>query len=267
MFLKKKYGQNLLADTSFIYRMTKESDLDSSCCIFEIGPGTGCLTKELLSVVKEVTAIEIDTDFRPELNKLESLYPGKLNIIYGDILKCDLPSILDKTKNWNVFANIPYYITSPIIELLLENRHLFNNIYLTVQKEVAERICAVAGSKDRGSFSCYTQYYAECHLHFTIPAGAFMPPPKVDSAFMSMKIHKNPLIEEPYKKIRPLIARAFEMRRKTLRNSLSNFSQNILELLEIAGVNPGARPQELGLNDFAEIAKALENAKDSLIHE
>lgn len=261
MFLKKKYGQNLLSDNSYILKMLKESALDASFNILEIGPGCGYLTQELLTVAKRVTAVEIDTDFTQELNKLVSLYPKKLNIIYGDIMKCDLPSILDPCEKWHVFANIPYYITSPIIELLLENRNYFQSIFLTVQKEVAQRICAIPGSTDRSSFSFYTQYYADCKLHFTIPAKAFTPPPKVDSAFMSMTLRQKPQVDLPYGKIKPLISRAFETRRKTLKNSLSSFSPNISELLISLGVEPGARPQELKITDFAKIAQAIEDTR------
>ena len=259
MFLKKKYGQNLLKDTSFIQKMIAVSNISSDCYILEIGPGTGYLTKELLPIVNKVAAVEIDTDFSSILNKLSNSYPDKLSVVYGDIKKCDLNDITGGQTKWICFANIPYYITSPIIELLIENRHLFTAFYLTIQKEVAERICAAEGSKHISAFTFYTQYYADCKLNFIIPAIAFEPSPKVDSAFISMKIRENSPVGLPFDKIRPIIAKAFEMRRKTVRNSLKSMTGNkdISAILSDAGVDPDARPQELKIEDFAEIAKIL----------
>ncbi len=257
MFLKKKYGQHLLYDSGYIHKMvllaSSECRLDS---VFEIGPGTGYLTKELLPVAGRVTAVEIDRDFSRSLEKLSSLYPGKFEVFYDDILKCDIGQLLTSSAKWTVFANIPYYITSPIVELLLNNRHFFTKIFLTIQKEVAQRLCAPEGSRERSAFSFFAQYYAECSLLFDIPAASFDPPPKVDSSFISMHIRETPPAKLNFEELRPIIGAAFKQRRKTLKNALSSFggSAKIESVIEAAGVDPKSRPETLSLRDFEAIA-------------
>ncbi len=252
--LKKYYGQHLLSDSSYINKMIKIANLSPSADILEIGPGTGYLTSKLLPVVRSLTAVEIDRDFTTVLSSLKNQYNEKFELVFGDIMELSLREVLKKDVKYTVFANIPYYITSPIIELLLNNRHLFDAFFLTVQKEVAQRICAPEGSRERSAFSFFVDFYAKCNYEFDIPKEAFAPPPKVDSAFISLALRTSSKSKLPFDKIRPFITAAFSQRRKTVRNSLASLLRtNCDTVIENAGINPLARAENLSFSDFEKI--------------
>lgn len=260
MKLKKKYGQNLLVDAGYIEKMLKASNVRAGDAVFEIGPGSGLLTEALLRRSISVVAVEIDADFSGSLSKLQRMYPERLEVVYGDVMEFDLEKHLGGRRlPLKVFANIPYYITSPIIELLIGGRRLFSDIYLTIQKEVAQRICAGPQNRARSSFTFFAEYYTCPELLFCIPASAFLPAPDVDSAVIHMEIRSKPPVLPPFGELEPLIRRAFQQRRKGLRNSLKGLApgRDISELLKEAGVDPLARPETLGLEDFARIADML----------
>lgn len=260
MKLKKKYGQHLLSDSRYLLQMFEKAGPTGHDRILEIGPGTGLLTKTLLPCVGELLAVEIDRDFSPYLSLLEKEYAEKFRLVYGDILHVDLEdSIGTEDGRWKVFANIPYYITTPIIEYLLERHHLFSDIYLTVQKEVAQRVCSSGKNKNRSSFTLFVEYYAEPSFVFEIPAQAFTPPPEVDSAFIHLRIRSESPLDMEFSSIEPLIRHVFIQKRKTLRNSLKSFPgvKKLDDVFGACNISPTVRPESLSLEDFARIAKFM----------
>ena len=184
---KKKFGQNFLTDQNDVLnRIMEVSKVKEEEHIVEIGPGEGALTALLLERAKSVTCIEIDTDLEKILTRKYSSNP-KFNLIMQDVLDVDLTSVLSKGR---VVANIPYYITSPIINKIIENRDIISEMFIMVQKEVAERVCSKSG-KERSVLTLAVEYYGEAEYLFTIPKEFFTPPPKVDSAFMSIKFYND----------------------------------------------------------------------------
>ena len=258
---KKKYGQNFLSGGDFIERIAECSNPFSGRLFLEIGPGTGLLTAPLLERALHLDAVEIDNDMKRFLNPLEVSSKGKLRVAYGDFMSMDIDEILSQSGKYCVFANIPYYITAPIIEKLIYNRDRFSDIFLTVQKEAAERICAKEGSRASGSFSFFVEYYAKRELLFIIPKEAFEPVPKVDSAFIHLNIRNNPPVNTPWEIIEPVIRTSFLQRRKNLRNSLKELCPDIDSVLEIADVKPSARPESLSLVQFSKIAEIISRLK------
>ena len=183
---KKKFGQNFLTDQKEVLQKIMEvSNVTSDDTVLEIGPGEGALTALLLETAKKVVAIEIDTDLEKILRKKFDNNP-KYTLVMNDVLETDIQSFVE--KGTKVVANIPYYITSPIINKLIENREVIDEIYIMVQKEVAERICAKKG-KERSVLTLAVEYFGAAEYLFTIPKEAFTPIPKVDSAFMLSLIH------------------------------------------------------------------------------
>lgn len=254
---KKKYGQNFLSGGGFAERIASCSEAFSGMPFLEIGPGTGMLTAPMLERASFIDAVEIDEDMKRFLGPLSDSSEGRLRVIYGDFMDMKIDDILSKSGRYCVFANIPYYITAPIIEKLIAFRDRFSDIFLTVQKEAAERICAPAGSRDSGSFSFFVEYHAERRLLFEIPRDAFEPVPKVDSAFIHLKIRENPPVDVPWMSIEPVVRTAFLQRRKNLRNSLKKMCPDIDAVLAMAGVGASARPETLSLSDFARIAESI----------
>lgn len=255
MRLKKYYGQHLLTEQRYIDEMVQLAGVNHESWILEIGPGTGLLTDSLIAAGCNVTAIEIDRDFETILRKKAGASDGKLQVEFANFLDVELAKIVSPDRKYTVFANIPYYITSDIIEKLIYNAELFDALHLTVQKEVAERICAPNGSHKGSSFSLFVKYYAESRYGFTIPRDAFTPPPKVDSAFMSIYI-REPSCKLKFEEIQPYISSAFQNRRKTIKNSLSGrIDKNIIDqILDDAGLKPTLRAENLSLSDFENLA-------------
>ena len=260
---KKKFGQNFLTDQNDVLNKIMEvSEPNSEDTILEIGPGEGALTELLLERVKKVTCVEIDRDLEKILRKKFDSNP-KFNLIMNDILETDLTTFLDKGSR--VIANIPYYITSPIINKLIENRNLVDSAYLMVQKEVAERVCAKSG-KERSVLTLAVEYYGEAEYLFTIPKEFFTPIPKVDSAFMSIKFYKdnryvNMIPEDIFFKY---VKAAFSNKRKNILNNLSTLGiskDEVREVLAKVGIAENERAENIDIETFIRLAKEFSNEK------
>ena len=219
---KKKYGQNFLEDSELSEKIIEISGVSKDIEVIEIGPGLGFLTEKLIEKSKYLTAFEIDDDLIPVLKKK---FQGRDNfsLIHEDFMTTDLGTFLEGKKNIKVVANIPYYITSPIINKLIEHRKNISEIYLMVQKEVAERIASEAGSKNMSLLTHAVQFYADAEYLFTVPKEKFTPVPKVDSAFLKIKMfdderYEKQISEEEYFKY---LKTAFSNKRKSIANNLS----------------------------------------------
>ena len=262
--LKKAFGQNFLIDPSVCPRMA-ESACDSDTGVLEIGPGAGVLTVELSKVAKRVVTIELDTKLKPVLKK--SLADcDNVEVTFGDAMKIDLSALIrDKFSDCErvaVCANLPYYITSPIIMHLLESKLPINNITVMVQKEAAERLGAKVGSREAGAVTVAVAYYAESEILFEVGRDSFMPPPNVDSAVISLNIRKEPPIAlRDEAKFFSFIKACFAQRRKTLVNTVSatmGISKDKLrEALSSAGLPETARSEQLTLDELAAVANYL----------
>ncbi len=249
---KKHLGQNFLHDPSILRRIVQAAEISSEDTVVEIGPGHGRLTWLLAEKAKRVIAIELDRELYEKLRQEE--VDKDIELVHGNALRYpyeDLPE-------FKVVANIPYYITTPIIFRLIESRGNLISITLTVQREVAKRIAAQPGTKDYGVLSIMIQYYAIPELKFIIPKGAFRPVPKVDSALVNMKIRKSPPVEVKDEKFFfRMVKTAFSHRRKTLANALKVLSENIKDEIIMAGIDPQRRPGTLSIEEFARLADVL----------
>lgn len=250
---KRRLGQNFLFDSSILIKLIRSAELLQQDTVVEIGPGHGRLTRMLSKRVRKVIAIELDNEL---FEKLERDFSGDNNIelIHGDALKFPYENI----REFKVVANIPYYITTPIIFRLLEAKQNLKTMTLTIQKEVAERIAANPGGKDYGVLSIMIQYYAEPELKFIVPREAFRPVPRVDSAVVHIKILDKPsVLVRDEKTFFSLVKTAFSQRRKTLSNSLKTFGKDIKDILIDCGIDPQRRPETLSLDEFAELSDFL----------
>lgn len=247
----KKLGQNFLQDPFALEAIASAAEIQPSDTVLEIGPGLGSLTRYLAVAARRVVAVELDADLIPPLEAVTKPY-NNIYIVHGDILKI-VPKELVNEPGYLVVANIPYYITSAIIRHLLENETKPRRIVLTVQKEVAERICAEPG--DMSLLALSVQVYGEPHVEKRIPAGAFFPPPKVDSAILIIDIHSSPRIQtELLDTFFKLIKAGFSQKRKTLRNSLSSGlhipAVEAEDLLAKAGIDPMRRAETLSIGEW-----------------
>ena len=255
---KKSLGQNFLRDKQILSKIIEAADLGADDPVFEIGPGEGSLTEELLKKSKKVVAIEIDQRLA---DKLRKRFKDKKNfeLIDRDILKINLPKLVEEqkleTEGYKVVANIPYYITSPIIRLFLETKYPPRVMILMVQKEVAERICADAGQMSLLAAS--VQYYAEPELLFYVDKKAFYPIPEVDSAVIRITHNLRHIAKEESKKFFRIIRAGFSAKRKTLSNNLSaslKINKKVVEgILEEADIAPNSRAQELSVEDWKKL--------------
>jgi 16S rRNA (adenine1518-N6/adenine1519-N6)-dimethyltransferase len=254
---KKYLGQNFLFDPSILRRIIEAANIKHNDTVVEIGPGYGTLTELLAGVAKKVIAIELDYELyqklKDELKEFRNIEP-----IHGDALKYPY----EKLEPFKIVANIPYYITTPIIFRLIEARKNLISMTLTMQKEVAQRIIAKPNTKDYGVLSLAVQYYSNPELKFIIPKGAFRPVPKVDSAVIHIEILDRPraiVVDE--KLFFTIIKTAFAQRRKMLSNSLKSISQDIKEILIDAGIDTDRRAETLSLEEFAKITDLAVNKK------
>ncbi len=261
----KGYGQNFLINEVVPKRIATECGAEADSGILEIGPGIGTLTCELCRLYKKVVAVEIDTSLIPALQETTAEFDN-LTVINADVLKVDLPALMAKEFEGmpvTVCANLPYYITTPILMGLLESGCRFENITVMIQKEVALRLCAKPGDADYGAVTASVARYGQVSRLFTVSAGSFMPAPKVDSAVIRIAI--DPVRRYTVKDERMMgrtIRGAFAMRRKTLVNSLaSEFGElnkeAITEAVIAAGLTPEVRGEKLGISEFAALADAL----------
>ncbi len=260
----KALGQNFLINPSICPRIAEMGGAQPGCGVLEIGLGIGVLTAELCKRADKVVGIEIDKRLLPILEETLSEF-SNLKIINEDVMKADLKRILFEEfqgMEIAVCANLPYYITSPIIMNLLEQRLPIRSITVMVQKEAAQRICALPGSREVGAVSIAVRYYSEPKILFHVSHGSFLPPPDVDSCVIRLDIHENPPVElSDEKRFFQVVRGAFSQRRKTLSNCLSSSlnlpKAEINALLEQAGVPSNSRAEQLSLQQFADIANAF----------
>lgn len=273
-FLMKKYGitanknlgQNFLIDESVIIDACDSANINKEDLVIEIGPGLGTLTKYILERAGKVICVELDDRMIDILKERFFLYEN-FEIINEDILKVDLHKLIKEEKNGNIknvkiVANLPYYITTPIIMKLLEERLDLQSITVMVQKEVAERLIAVPGEKFTGAITYSVYYYADSENVRIVDKSSFIPEPSVESEVINLKIRENPSVnvnnEELFFK---LIKIAFMQRRKTLVNSLSNSGfiekNKIIEILKQLNINENIRAEKLSIQDFANIANKI----------
>lgn len=257
---KKKYGQNFLNDQNTVLeRIMEVSQVSSDDEVLEIGPGEGALTELLLQRAKKVNCVEIDTDLEKILRKKFDNNP-KFNLHMGDILEADLRGIIE--ANTKVVANIPYYITSPIINKLIEHRDLIDEVYLMVQKEVGERVCATSG-KERSVLTLAVEYFGEAEYLFTIPKEFFTPVPKIDSGFIGIKFYKDRRFESIIDEnlFFKYVKGAFSNKRKNIVNNLATLGiskDKIQGVLTDLGISFNERAENLSIEQFIELAKLLE---------
>jgi 16S rRNA (adenine1518-N6/adenine1519-N6)-dimethyltransferase len=253
--MKKSLGQHFIFDTNMLKKIITCSDITSADTVVEIGPGLGTLTKLLAVVAQKIIAIEYDRKLINSLKK-NLLHCRNVEIIGADALKFPFETIEGKFK---VCANIPYYITTPLIFGLLEYREKIISMTLLLQKEVAKRIVASPGSKDYGVLSISAQLYTEPELKFTVSRKVFSPPPEVDSAVVYFRVcpenRFNIINEELFMQV---VKTAFSQRRKTIINSLKSF-EGIRDALQEAGIDPKLRPEMLSIEDFSRLTRALSN--------
>jgi 16S rRNA (adenine1518-N6/adenine1519-N6)-dimethyltransferase len=245
---RKRWGQNFLVDRNLLEKIVRTIDPKKSDSILEIGPGEGALTELIFPKVKEMVAIEIDPMLIEHLKNRESL--KGLNILHGDVLLQDIEKL--PVKNLvRVIGNIPYNITSPIIFWLIEQLHFWDDAFIMMQKEVAERLSAVVGTKAYGRFTVVVGAYLNMEYCFTIPPDVFIPKPKVDSAIIRFTKKENPLIsDEKYMRFNKLVSTAFSQRRKMLRNTLKGWEIHP-DLQE--QINFTRRPETLTIEEFVSL--------------
>lgn len=260
----KGLGQNFLINPSVCPKMAKLSSAGKGVGVIEIGPGIGVLTKELCALSDKVVAIEIDKRLIPVLDETLSGFDN-VKVINDDVLKLDLNKLIKEEFEGMkvvVCANLPYYITSPVIMKLLEDKLPIESITVMVQKEAARRMCAEVGSRESGAVTVSVNYYSKPEMLFSVSAGSFMPAPKVDSAVMKLNVYKEPPIKvEDEKMFFSVVKAAFSQRRKTVLNSISSslgLEKSIVNgVLLDSKVDPRSRAEKLTLDDFAEISRRI----------
>lgn len=260
----KALGQNFIVNPTVCPRMAEESGIDGNCGVIEIGAGIGVLTAELAKRAKKVVCVELDTRLLPILDETLAEFDN-IEIINQDVLKTDLAALIkEKFDGMPVYvcANLPYYITSPVIMALLESKLPIEAVTVMVQKEAAQRICAPVGSRLSGAVTVAVDYYADAYKLFDVSAGSFMPAPKVDSCVIRMDIRKKPEIEITDEKLFfRIVHAAFGQRRKTASNSISagtGISKDIvIKAIEECGFEPSVRAETLSMQNLADLCEKI----------
>jgi len=256
--MSKKLGQNFLIDPNVVSGIVSAAVVAEGDPVLEIGPGIGTLTQGLAEAGAAITAVELDRRLIDVLGKTLEGY-NNVRVVHGDILKIDISREINKEK-YKVVANLPYYITTPIIMKFLEERLPVELLVTMVQKEVAERMVAKPGGKDYGALSVAVQYYTQPEIMFIVPPQAFIPPPAVESAVIRCTVRSTPPVEVVSEKMFFRVVKAsFAQRRKTLANGLKAAGLNKEDLEQVltqAGVDGGRRGEQLSLDEFAAIANA-----------
>lgn len=265
---KKSLGQNFLIDTNILRNIVEKANLTSDSAAIEIGPGIGALTEQLAKVAKKVMAFEIDQRLLPILEDTLSPYPNT-KVIHQDVLKADIKQAIEENlsdcKDIMVVANLPYYVTTPIIMKLLEENLPIRGIVCMLQKEVADRISAKPGTKEYGSLSIAIGYYTTAETTMIVPKTVFMPQPNVDSAVIRLIKREEPAVKVKDEAFFFNVVRiSFAQRRKTLLNNLQNGllngkenKENILVALEKAGIDPKRRGETLSIEEFGRLSDCL----------
>ena len=263
---QKKFGQNFLIDTHVLEKIIQSANITKEDFVLEIGPGIGTMTQYLAEAAREVTAVEIDRNLIPILKDTLSGYDN-VNVINEDILKVDICRLAQEKNGGRpikVVANLPYYITTPIIMGLFESHVPLDSITIMVQKEVADRMQVGPGTKDYGALSLAVQYYAQPYIVANVPPNCFMPRPKVGSAVIRLTRYSQPPVQvDDEKKMFRLVRASFNQRRKTLVNGLNNSPEvhatreAVLAALEQMGLSPTVRGEVLTLEQFAQLSNLL----------
>lgn len=263
---QKKFGQNFLIDTRVLEKIMSAAEITKNDFVLEIGPGIGTMTQYLCEHAREVAAVEIDKNLIPILTETLNVYHN-VQVIHGDILKIDMKHLVQEKNHGNpikVVANLPYYITTPIIMGLFDSHVPIDSITIMVQKEVAERMQAIPGSKDYGALSLAVQYYAEPKIAAHVPPNCFIPRPAVGSAVIRLSRHQEPPVQIANEKLMfALIRASFNQRRKTLVNGLNNApniacsKQQILSALQEMDLPANVRGETLTLSQFAQLSNLL----------
>lgn len=260
LIAKKKLGQNFLIDPSVVEKIAAAAELTTNDKVLEIGPGIGTLTQGLAESGAEVVAVELDQRLIPVLGNTLADYPN-VKVMQGDILEMDIPKII--ASPFKCCANLPYYITTPIIFAILEQNLEWERLVFMVQKEVAERIVAEPGGKDYGALSVTMRYYTEPQIAFTVPPSSFIPAPNVESAVLvCKKREKSPVELKSLEVFFKVVEAAFSVRRKMLHNSLKNYEKfdnsQVEAWLERADIDGNRRAETLSLEEFARLANAVD---------
>lgn len=261
---KKSLGQNFLINPEVCPAMAKAACGSGDVGVLEIGPGVGVLTAELAKSARKVVSIELDERLKPVLQKTLAPYPNT-EIVFGDAMKLDLPALLrEKFSGMEtvVCANLPYYITSPLVMLLLEGRLPVRSITVMVQKEAAERLCTRVGSRESGAVTVSVHYFSEPKILFGVGRESFLPPPKVDSAVIQLSVRSAPPVAvADEKQFFALTHAAFAQRRKTFANSVSSVlpisKEKIIAALNSLSIDPAIRAERLTMEQLAELSELL----------
>ena len=267
---KKSLGQNFLIDVNIIHNIIDASDIDEQTGIIEVGPGMGSLTEQLAKSAKKVMAFEIDQRLIPVLKDTMGPYDN-VTVINEDILKADIAHYITEhltdCEKIMVVANLPYYITTPILLNLMQQKLPIDGYVVMMQKEVGERLNAQVGTKAYGSLSIVAQYYTETSKVLTVPKSVFLPPPNVDSIVVKLMKRPTPIVDiDDENKFFKMTKAAFSQRRKTINNNYQSLFVNgkvnkekILEWLEAAGIDPRRRGETLSIKEFANLYNELQN--------
>lgn len=261
---RKKFGQNFLVDDSILDKIIEAADITRDDCVLEIGPGIGTMTQRLAEEAGRVIAVEIDRNLMPILNETLADYDN-VTVINDDIMKVDIPALAAQhgSKRMKVVANLPYYITTPVIMALLERNVPLQSITVMVQKEVADRMTVGPGTKDYGALSLAVQYYTKPEIITEVPADCFVPKPNVDSAVIRLTRYDAPPVStEDERWLFMLIRASFNQRRKTLANGIANAGigigrHQVEETLAQMGLSATVRGEALTLEQFAELSNCL----------
>lgn len=269
---QKKFGQNFLIDPHVLDKIIKAADITKEDCVIEIGPGIGCVTQALLENAGKVISIEIDNQLIPILTEQFGHEPH-FKLIHKDVLKVDLAQLIAEEspgKRVKVVANLPYYITTPIIMTLLENELPIESITVMVQKEVADRLSSKPSTKQYGAIAVAVNYFCEPYLVANVPRNCFMPRPNVDSAVIKLTLHEEPPVKvNNVKQLFSIIKAAFLLRRKTLLNTLGAHGnlgiskEKLKEILDESGIGSQTRGETLSIEEFARLSDYIDAHRES----
>lgn len=271
---QKKFGQNFLIDPHVLDKIINAADITKEDCVIEIGPGIGSVTEALIANAGKVISIEIDDQLIPILTEQFGACEN-FRLIHKDVLKVDLHKLIEEespNRRIKVVANLPYYITTPIVMMLLEHNLPIESITVMVQKEVADRMASGPGSKQYGAITVAMKYYCDTYLVANVPQNCFMPRPNVDSAVIKLTLHQEPIVDiKDEAQLLKIIKAAFSQRRKTLLNTLASngnlgvSKEDIKNILEETGIGASTRGETLSLEDYAKLSNFIDNYRKNLI--